>query len=62
MEASVAPNKPATVVRTVRIDDTLWTEALQITERRGTTVSDVLRECLARYVRRHTDDHSGQQQ
>jgi len=40
-----------TPVRTFRIDDQLWRQALAKASDAGTTVSDVIRAALERYVR-----------
>jgi len=40
-----------TPVRTFRIDDELWRQALARAAEAGTTVSDVIRAALERYVR-----------
>lgn len=45
------PNKPATPVRTVRVPDELWEAALRKAADEGTTVSEVVRKALARFVR-----------
>lgn len=42
-----------TTLRNVRIADPLWDRAKEIAERRGESVSDVLRAALERYVKRH---------
>jgi predicted transcriptional regulator len=40
-------------MRTVRVEDELWTEAQRVAAERGETLSDVIRDALARYVKRH---------
>jgi predicted transcriptional regulator len=37
----------------VRVPDDLWREAQQTAEKRGETVSEVVREALAEYVERN---------
>lgn len=37
--------------RTVRIDDALWDDALAAAAERGETLSDIIRERLAGYVK-----------
>lgn len=44
-------DQPKTPIRTVRIDDDLWSRAQARAAERGETVSEVLRRCLQRYVR-----------
>jgi antitoxin component of RelBE/YafQ-DinJ toxin-antitoxin module len=39
-----------TALRNVRIDSELWDRAKFVAELRETTVSDVIRDCLQRYV------------
>lgn len=39
-----------TARRSVRIDDELWLAAVDATTAQGTTISDVVRETLERYV------------
>lgn len=39
-------------IRSFRIDDELWLEAVRVAAERGETVSDVIREALTRYVKR----------
>jgi antitoxin component of RelBE/YafQ-DinJ toxin-antitoxin module len=39
-------------IRSFRIDDELWLEAVKVAAERGETVSDVIREALTRYVKR----------
>lgn len=45
------PSK-GTARRTIRIDDELWDAAQEAAEAAGVTVSDVIRDALARYVKR----------
>lgn len=51
------PNQPKTPQRSIRIPDDEWAAAREAAEREGTTVSDVVRAALRRYVnasrRRH---------
>lgn len=42
-------------MRHVRIDDALWTAALQTAARRGEKLSAVIRECLKAYVEKGTE-------
>lgn len=45
------PNQPKTPLRSLRVDDALWDEAVAIAKDRGESVSeDVLRSALRRYV------------
>ena len=44
------PNQPATPLRSVRIPDDLWQLALEVAEKNGETVSDVIRRALVEYV------------
>lgn len=39
-------------IRSFRIDDELWLEAVRVATEQGETVSDVIREALTRYVKR----------
>jgi antitoxin component of RelBE/YafQ-DinJ toxin-antitoxin module len=43
------PNQPKTPVRTVRVPDDIWDEAVRLAAERGTNVSEIVRSCLARY-------------
>ena len=45
------PNQPKTPTRSIRIEDQLWEASLARAAARGETVSDVVREALAHYVR-----------
>lgn len=53
-----------TVLRTVRVPPGLWSAARAVAERRGETVSEVIRRALVAYVRRHesAEGHAEQQQ
>lgn len=42
-----------TTLRNVRVSDELWEAVKRIAERRGQTVSGVIRDALAVYVQRH---------
>ncbi len=42
-----------TTLRNVRIPDALWDAAKANAEKRGESVSDVIRRALERYVKRH---------
>lgn len=44
----------ATPVRCVRVDDETWHAARRIASQRGEALGDVLRRCLASYIKRHT--------
>jgi len=45
------PNQPKTPLRSVRVEDTLWQSVRDKAAGAGTTVSDVIRAALERYVR-----------
>ena len=49
------PNKPRPQNRhrMVRVEDELWDAAKAAASAQGTTVSEVIREALRRYVKRH---------
>jgi predicted transcriptional regulator len=47
------PNQPKTPARSVRVGDDLWSAAKRTAAERGEDVSDVIRQALARYVKRH---------
>lgn len=49
-----------TQIRTVRVDEDLWSEALAITEARDETVSNIVRAALRRYVQRHRGEVEGE--
>lgn len=42
-----------TTLRNFRADDTLWGRAKVVAEKRGESLSDVLRQALERYVKRY---------
>lgn len=44
------PNQPRTPIRTVRIEDDRWQPALAAAEKRGDTLSEVLRSALDFYA------------
>lgn len=44
--------RPGNPARAVRVEDELWEAALAKAEREGTTVSEVIRKALRRYVAR----------
>jgi antitoxin component of RelBE/YafQ-DinJ toxin-antitoxin module len=46
------PNKPKTPSRNVRVDDELWSAALDRAEAEGITVADVIRDALRVFVAR----------
>ena len=48
------PNQPKTPQRAIRVPDDLWRAAQAVAKERGETLSDVIREALGEYVRRHT--------
>lgn len=53
--AEKKPGRPATGKtpnRTVRVPDEVWEEAKRKAESEGRNVSDVVNECLRRYLRR----------
>lgn len=43
-----------TAIRNFRADDALWTRAKDIADKRGESLSDVLRAALERYVKTHS--------
>lgn len=45
--------RPENRHRMVRVEDELWTAAREAAEANGTTVSEVIRDALRRYVKRH---------
>lgn len=45
--------RPGNPARAVRVDDELWNAAMEAAAARGEYLSDVIREALARYVKRH---------
>lgn len=44
-----------TPLRNIRIPDPEWRAAQKVAETRGENLSKVVRDALARYVRRHSD-------
>lgn len=46
------PNQPKTPNRVIRVPDPLWTEARTLAREQGETVSAVIRQALAEYVKR----------
>lgn len=48
----VSPNAPKTPTHAFRIPDELYYAAKECAERDGETLSDVVRACLQRYVKR----------
>lgn len=46
------PNKPKTPLHSFRVDTALWNAARDKAQAEGTTIADVLRKALVRYVRR----------
>lgn len=46
------PPYPGHRIRPVRVSDELWDAAAEAAAAEGTNVSAIIRECLARYVRR----------
>lgn len=44
--------RPGNPARALRVEDALWKAAQAKAAERGESVSDVLRKCLERYVRR----------
>lgn len=49
------PPYHGTRLRSLRIDDPLWSDAVKITARRGESVSEVVRKALERYVKRYAE-------
>lgn len=47
------PNQSNTPQRTIRISDAIWQQAKEVAERRGESLSDVIRVALIRYTRRN---------
>jgi len=47
------PNQPKTPMRAIRVPDELWKAAQEIARERGETLSDVIRDGLTEYVKRH---------
>jgi hypothetical protein len=45
------PDQPKTPLRSLRIDDALWSAALDKARSQGRTLSEVIREWLREYVR-----------
>ena len=43
-----------TTLRNIRIGDPLWLSAKEVAEKRGESLSDVIRAALERYVKRHS--------
>lgn len=46
------PDRHRTPSRHVRVPDAVWNEAKEKAEREGKTVSDVVNDCLRRYLRK----------
>jgi predicted transcriptional regulator len=46
---------PKTRHRTIRVPDDLWQHAQAIAKARGETLSDIIRDALRRYVKRHEE-------
>lgn len=46
------PNQPKTPVHGFRIPDEMYTEVKRLAARNGESISEVVRRCLAAYVRR----------
>lgn len=46
------PRKGETPRKTVRVPDAVWQEAKEKAEAEGKTVSDVVNDCLRRYLRK----------
>lgn len=44
---------PRTPIRTLRVPPELWDRAMRIAEKRGESLSQIMRAALERYVRRH---------
>lgn len=45
--------RPGNPARAVRVEDELWNAAKAIAAKRGDSLSDVMRDALRRYVKRH---------
>lgn len=45
------PNQPATPNRTIRVGDELWEAAMKKAHDEGRTLTDVIADCLRRYLR-----------
>lgn len=50
---SGVPNQPKTPQRTVRVPDEVWLPAKAAAERRGESLSEVIRVALERYAKRN---------
>lgn len=44
--------KPTMVLRSLRVPLALWDDARAVADERGENISDVIRACLERYVKR----------
>ena len=47
------PSYRGTAIRNVRVADDLWLRAKAVADKRGESLSDVLRAALERYVKRY---------
>lgn len=47
------PNQPKTPQRAIRVPDDLWQAAKAIARSRNETLSDIVRDALVAYVKRH---------
>lgn len=52
-QTSSVPNQPKTPQRAIRVPDELWKSALAIAKERGESLSEVIRDALAEYVKRN---------
>jgi predicted HicB family RNase H-like nuclease len=52
-QTGAVPNQPKTPQRAIRVPDELWKSAQAIAKRQGESLSEVVREALAEYVKRH---------
>lgn len=48
----MSPNQPKTPMRSMRIDDALWTAIQEQAEAEGRTVTDLVRSALRQYLKR----------
>ena len=48
----MSPNKPRTPLHSFRVDTDLWNAAKTKAQAEGTTIADVLRAALQRYLRK----------
>lgn len=48
----VSPNKPKTPLHSFRVADELWNAAKEKARAEGTTIADVLRDALEKYLKK----------